>query len=177
MGMIRLVLAALIAMPVAASETDSERAVLEGVIERARRGELGFTPPEGWTWQYVPNYGACMTLLTTSCALVEGEAPFEESERTRPIWAATDRSAKHTVFFKGSASPRTAGAASYVKPGEDASSVTIIGPHEMTAEEMAAYVLGHEVHGHLVEDLGGSSIEEMRGNYFGFAAVRALRGS
>ena len=166
---------ALLSAPISAQEPASEREVLEAVIDIAKTGQLGFEMPEGWTWEYVPNYGACMRLLTTSCALVQSDAPLEESENTRTIWAATNRSTNHTIFFKGSALPRSAQAGAYVKPGSEGSVVTFVGPHEMTASEMAAYVIGHEVHGHLVEDLDGTSMDEMVGNFYGFAARRALR--
>jgi hypothetical protein len=157
-------------------DSAEEQRILEEVIDIGWKGGLGFDWPDGWAYFYNPQYGACGKIGNNPCVPVSSDTPIEENgDRMRSVWALTDRQGNHTTFFRNSASPKPAGAISYADPTTGLGEGVVAYSKGYTAREMAAYVIGHEVRGHLVEHLDGMSRGEMLANYYGMQAVKALR--
>jgi len=172
-----LLLISALALPASAAEP-TEKEVLEYAIEIAREGGLGFELPQGWQYFFDDKYGGCARFgMSEGCIPVADEEPIEADDYIQPVWALTSRSANQTTFFRDSAAPNPKMEIMYMSPDQDPDipSVTFVQPQPFTALEMAAYVLGHEVDGHLNHQDGGWSDQEMQANYYGLQAVKALR--
>jgi RHS repeat-associated protein len=156
---------------VAAQNIENEEQVLKAVIALARAGRLGFDVPEGWTYTYSPKMVACMRGPSSNGCFARTDITDPDDENR--AWAITSQSGNHTDFFGGSATAETI-ALPFVRPSEPDSPI-FTPPTMMNAYEKAAYVIGHEVNGHLVHDLNGNPEQELLANYYGREAIRAYR--
>ena len=174
-GLLALCLAVSFHASAFSAAENKEEMALRAVITLNSEGALGFKAPDGWTFVYHSQFGACAKMLGSSCIPVVGDNRFKEEGNLTPVRAITTRSENHTMFFRDSASADSAITIAYADPSSDDFAVMIIAPQPFTDMEMAAYVIGHEVHGHLLNDHGGDSISEMKCNYYGLQAVMGLR--
>ena len=158
-----------------AAALPDEASVLDEVVAIGWAGGLGFEFPEGWAYYFDDQYGACGRMKNLGCIMIGSQTPIEESEGIEPVWALTRRSTNHTTFFRDSAAAREAITIAYGDPAKGENHISVIAPQPFTAREMAAYVIGHEVHGHLVRNLDAGMNGEMTSNFYGLQAVRALR--
>lgn len=136
---------------------------------------MGFEWPEVWSYDYDPRFAACGSLGGSACVPVASETPMKDTPSLRTLHALTRRDINHTTFYRTSASPVAEKAVIYADPARGWLEATVIAPQAFSAREMAAYVIGHEVHGHIVNHLGADSNSEMQCNFYGLKAVRALR--
>jgi hypothetical protein len=171
-----LFIAVLLLSSNARAEMTSEEQTLRQAVQIAEEGGLGFTLPENWVFEYSDQYGACFRMSSMGCTPVAGEEPFIAGARVDPVWALTSPSAMHTVFYRDSASSIEKMGLAYTRPSDDEiPSVVFVAPQPFTALEMAAYVIGHEVDGHLNFGGSGATMDEMAANYYGLKAVQSLR--
>jgi hypothetical protein len=156
------------------SQTDqsiSERQVLEVMIEHARNGNLGFEIPDDWTYSYSDQLIACGSMPGgTGCVF---RAEISDPNDPNRVFALTNPEKRTTEFDRGAASQGTY-STSYQNPS-NTNEVVFTPPTELDAYEQAAWVLGHEVDGHINQSLPGTSTGELQSQYYGRRAVNAWR--
>ena len=153
-----------------------EEKVLSEVYELAKQGHLGFQIPEGHEWEYRDVYGKFPGCLgggdVIVCPPVEQGVGPDDPKRA---WAGTNPKTNHTIFYRGSASAEVIEMA-HVHPESEMEYREVL---QLDACEKAAYVIGHEVNGHLNKGLGGSANDELQANHYGRESLmhyRAHRG-
>lgn len=141
------------------------------MIEYARQGILGFELPEGWTYTYSDRMIACGPSPSgIGCSF---RAEISDPNDPNRVFALTSASELATEFYRGSAGSGVYGR-NYEDPNRPNQPV-IVPSTEFDAYERAAWVIGHEVDGHINHQLPGTSSGELQSQYYGRRALQAWR--
>lgn len=153
------------------AEHTSEAQTLEEMIEHALNGDLGFEVSNEWSYSYSDKMIACGPSPSgRGCGF---RAEIDDPNDPNRALALTDPENETTEFYRGSASEGTYDT-SYQNPS-NTGEIVFVAPTHLDEREQGAWVLGHEIDGHINHRLGGDSSGELQAQYFGRKALKAWR--
>jgi len=100
-------------------------------------------------------------------------AEISDPDDPNRVFALTNVGERTTEFYRGAASEGVYDT-SYQNPS-NTNEIVFTSPTELDAYEQGAWVLGHEINGHINQSLPGTSAGELQSQYYGRRAVKVWR--